>query len=185
MINIEQEADGIYRKHEHYSRVFYKSPYYKMWNLILPHLHGKIIDLGCGPGQFLDMCAANGFEDYTGYDISQVAIDKCNEIITHRNYESRVKKVNLLETDAIEYGSVYVMSEILEHIEDDHKILSLIPTGSKVIITLPNFLGGSHVRKFETRHDISERFTEIEFDSFYKCQMGKDTHITIAIGIKK
>lgn len=188
---IEQEADGIYTRSRHYNLPYSESPYYRVWEQILKYVCGSVIDLGCGPGQFLEMCLKHGITKYTGYDISLVAIMKAEYIKAKYKadiypYIVDLHKTDLLKEFKLKEGSTYVLCEILEHIEDDGYILSLIPKGENVIITLPNYLGGSHVRKFDTKEEIEERYhSDIKFSSFDVCPMGNEGKIIVCNGLKK
>lgn len=183
---LEDEADQIYKTSGHYSLPYTKSRYYKVWETVLKYVKGNLVDLGCGPGQFMDMCLANGVKSYTGYDNSSVAIDKAKKIYYNKYRNSKVwlGKIDLLTWPDIREGDTYTLIEILEHIDQDYKLLDLIPTNKQVVITVPNYLGGSHVRKFDTIEDVINRFPEIKFSNFEVINMGKDTHIIVAVGIK-
>ena len=59
---------------------------------------------------------------------------------------------------------VFVLTEVLEHVTDDLGILSRLPSGGHVIVTVPNFDSAGHVRHFESVDQVIERFeTLIDF----------------------
>jgi SAM-dependent methyltransferase len=176
-INIEAEADHIYTNFEHYSRHYSKSGYYKVWLSTLKYIKGKVVDLGCGPGQYMQLCLDNDI-DYTGYDISGVAISKAKEIA--KGYKSvKLYKADLFEVD-IDNSDTYVCCEMLEHIEKDHELLSKIK--GKLVFTVPNYLGGSHVRKFDTLLDVMKRYDYIEYEAGETIKLSDTAKIHILSG---
>ena len=55
----------------------------------------------------------------------------------------------------------YVLVEILEHLNQDKALLAKIPKGKEVILSVPSYLGGSHVRKFDNTDQVRERYGAI------------------------
>ena len=110
---------------------------------------GKILDLGCGTGSLADYF----FGDYTGLDISKVAIEKAKEI---RRKDAKFFVHNctdLSDYDVKDFDTI-VLAEFLEHIENDDKIFDVISKNAKkdarLIITCPNgprIPDESHVRE--------------------------------------
>jgi len=186
---IEQEADGIYTRSKTYCKPYYESPYFSVWKGIFEFINDDVetvVDMGCGPGQFMDFCMTFDIFEYHGYDISGVAISMAEEIRRKKHLNKRVflHKCNLLQMAEIADGDVYILSEILEHITNDHDILKLIPSGKQVIIALPNYMGGSHVRKFTHWQQIADRYKEISFILWKTIPMGNHREIIIGAGIK-
>lgn len=186
--SIEEEADHIYSTSVHYSKPYNESHYYNMWDKALQYCNGKVIDLGCGPGQVAEMICLKGYKPikkYIGYDISKVAIDKC--INKELSYLDTFKfyKQNLLENPNIEEGDCYICLEMLEHIQDDYKILNLIPKGKEVVISVPSYLGGSHVRKFNNVSQVEARYSNhIDFTDFHVIKYAGGAKIFVAAGTK-
>ena len=54
---------------------------------------------------------------------------------------------------------VYVFCEVLEHITEDFAVLSKVPAGCRVIITVPTMDSESHVRHFPRQEDAVLRYT--------------------------
>jgi len=134
--------------------------YYPLWEWFLDKFgYGNILDVGCGTGRF----ARKAIEKYcsvVGIDFSSVAIEKARE------YEPKGKYVCLDVEDPnadifklFSYDVVF-LSEILEHIADDLKLLSQIPKRKHVFLTVPNFNGDGHVRWFNTLAAVEERYGE-------------------------
>jgi hypothetical protein len=75
-----------------------------------------------------------------------------------------------------QYDAV-VTTEFLEHVEADLEILSRIPTGVRVLGTVPNFPFVSHVRHFKDVDSVEERyapsFRSLRVDTFLGNASGK------------
>jgi ubiquinone/menaquinone biosynthesis C-methylase UbiE len=102
---------------------------------LLPLVTGnKILDIGCGPGSFVNELSTRGFEA-TGIDITSKFIS-----FARKNYQG-----NFLVADAYdlpfkdrEFDTVFVRN-VLEHLENDLKALKeAIRVGNKVVITVPH-----------------------------------------------
>jgi trans-aconitate methyltransferase len=142
--------------------------YMILYNRVLKHLppvgpKNLIIDLGCGYGNFAKVLKNQGygFDFYLGIDVSDVAI-KCAEgwnpgfkfvQADLLNPKSTRKYFNPLAT--------YIALEVLEHIPDDLAVLKILPVGSRVILSVPNFDAGSHVRFFHNEKQARARYSQI------------------------
>jgi 2-polyprenyl-6-hydroxyphenyl methylase/3-demethylubiquinone-9 3-methyltransferase len=74
-------------------------------DLVYPYVekyanHGSILDLGCGSGNTGNELDANAYADYTGVDISDVAIEKAR-VRTEEN--RRVDKNNYFQSNILSY----------------------------------------------------------------------------------
>ena len=138
--------------------------YNTAYNLLPPRdEYPKIIDLGCGVGYFATLITEH---HYTGIDFSAKVIEIAKEI----NPNKKFIQANLLDETVYSYiydkSSVYVCLEALEHIEKDIEVLRTIPSGSPIIISVPNRDFISHVRFFKNQNEIIERYKDIiEFDN--------------------
>jgi SAM-dependent methyltransferase len=152
--------DEAFRADEHFNAPFYQSPYYPTWLVVVDRLRHygcrRILDVGCGPGQFAGLVDDWGFESYVGLDFSAVAIGKARERVPRFVYRSGDVRAEAtyqgLDFDAI------VCMEVLEHIEEDLTILSCFPRGTRCMITVPNFPWRSHVRHFDSADAARERY---------------------------
>lgn len=97
----------------------------------------RILDFGCGMGQFANLCKINGF-DVTGYDVSEYAakylaeVDKIPTISGHLTQD-------LFKKNTFDF---IVTFDVVEHIVDFEKVLGYfrywLKTPGILIITTPN-----------------------------------------------
>jgi 2-polyprenyl-3-methyl-5-hydroxy-6-metoxy-1,4-benzoquinol methylase len=116
----------------------------------------NIIDVGCGSGRLAHVFRENGFDgSYLGIDFSKNAIDYCR-----RTYPYEFKQYNIFDVSYENYDNI-VCLEVLEHINDDIKFISIIPKSKVFIFSVPNFGGISHVRYFSSIMDVKERYNDL------------------------
>lgn len=144
----------------------------------------KIIEIGCGSGLFANMLFDNGYSDYVGIDFSPEAI-------------RLAKKANIQHTekficcDAFEYlsnysgkdNTVFVIFEVLEHINRDIELLNMLPSKSRIIFSVPNFKSFNHIRVFNDLQEIKERYTMLNIHTYHELPSqteGKVYHFVVA-----
>ena len=180
-----EEYDKIYTQKWYYRCPWNESPFGKLLEKVAEHIKDTdtVVELGCGTGQLMELLLEKGIPKYIGYDFSQVGIDLAREKTGQHDVEIFCR--DLYELEFLPFADVYIAVEVFEHLKDDcdKKLLSFIPQGKKVVITVPNFLGGSHVRMFATKEDILNRYDEIKFDEI--TELGSETKKFICIGEKK
>ncbi len=153
--------DDIYRKSPKYDADFQDSIYLPTWikvlEIIMANKYNKLLDLGCGPGQFAEFLVSNTTNlTYTGVDFSRVAIDAAKlrcpsaEFINADIFSSKL----YLNTD---YQAL-LMLEVLEHVQNDLELFEKIPEGTRIIASVPNFDSFGHVRFFQNESAVSERY---------------------------
>lgn len=108
---------------------------------------GKVLDCGCGLGTLQHF-----IKNYSGFDFSEEAVKLANHpnVVVGDIYD---KQNYLADYD------ILVSTEVLEHI-DDLKFLSNIPTGKRIIFSVPNFKDESHLRIY-TENIIKHRFNAL------------------------
>ena len=144
------------------------SPYYATWSVIADRLmryaemdRVRVLDIGCGVGQFARLLQDKGFRNYTGIDFSGVAIAQARV---------RCQSFTFMQEDALTSGyvsdgfDVVTMLEFLEHIEGDIAVLKRIPAGTRVYATVPNFSYTSHVRYFADAGSVYSRYSALFTD---------------------
>jgi len=160
---IREEANGIYANELNaYSKHYSESPYIKLWNKVASYVNDEdtVCDVGCGPGQFMELLLDKEVKAYTGIDISPVAVSKACSLLAKRKDAHKASLVctNILNGFAMPDADKYVLVEILEHLNQDKALLARIPKGKEVILSVPSYLGGSHVRKFDNVDQVRDRY---------------------------
>ena len=118
---------------------------------------GRALDLGCGTGQLAQLMIELGKNFILGIDFSPVAIDYAKQLINNGNfviadlYKPETYE-NLPEYDCI------VMSEVMEHLENDITVLNFILPETHLIFTVPNYITDSHVRGFRSEQEVHDRY---------------------------
>jgi SAM-dependent methyltransferase len=158
---LEKPYDEVYSRKESYRGHYSKSSYLKVWQEVAKNINSedRVIDLGCGTGQVMELLLDKGIKQFIGYDFSTVAVELANNRVAGRN--AKVEYRDLYELEPLPDADVYIACEVMEHIKNDIEVLSLIPLNKKVILTVPNYLGGSHVRKFNTEDEVTSRYASI------------------------
>ncbi len=169
---IRDECNHIYGKEDekrHYNRPYSSSPYLRVWTEVAKHVNAgdSVVDIGCGVGQVMNLMLDKKVDKYAGFDISAAAISNACKRLVKRTDQDKVSLTcaNIFDWDVIPDADVYIMIEILEHITLDKQMLAKIPAGKRIVITLPSFLGGSHVRKFDSCDEVAERYSDIIVNS--------------------
>lgn len=92
--------------------------YARMYNHLMPEdKHAMILDLACGPGQFLDYCKGKGYENVTG-------VDHCGEMV---DFARDKVGVRVTQSDALTFlkaaphntYSLIVMNDFIEHVDKE------------------------------------------------------------------
>ena len=130
----------------------------KIWRKALSQISKikPIVDMGCGVGMLAELCKETGHKYEVGFDFSSIAIEKARKRVPHTRFEQiDFNKADIsFHTD----GYVFIFFEILEHLEEDLNLLSQIKPRNKIFISVPNFDSESHVRHFDSMHDVFRRY---------------------------
>ena len=133
--------------------------------------------MGCGPGQFADLCVGAKHR-YVGVDFSEVAITHGRRVVPQATFHlvDVVKDASLLTKG--DYDAVTFI-EFLEHIDEDLMVLSFIPEGKRVVLTVPKFWCEGHVRVFKTSNSVALRYEKlIDIESLDALELGDlSTHL--------
>lgn len=171
-MGIEQPAsyyDAVYRESEKYKGSPHESQMARVWQWFVDRINRSpyLIDFGCGTGQFAEfMGDSKKGCSYYGYDFSVEAIRIANDRMRTKWpypgnwYEFHCTDITKTDFDFRYKPCVFVMSEFLEHIEDDQGVLERIDKGDKVLLSVPNFDDPAHVRHFKNKKEGFNRYSK-------------------------
>jgi len=145
----------IYRESSEYKLPYNRSCYFDLWNIILGLIPVKIpiIELGCGTGQFAQMCIDAEKNYLYGYDFSLEAITIAKENGLNVCELADITKVNI--------GDCFIVClETLEHTRD-FKVIENIGLGKEFLFSLPDFNDPAHVRYFHSINNIVDRYKNV------------------------
>ncbi|MHB8622283.1 MAG: class I SAM-dependent methyltransferase [Sulfuricaulis sp.] len=115
------------------------------------HEKVRILDFGCGYGEFLAMCSLYGFESY--------GIDRSSARRDHGRYSSVFAELDDLQNSEAGAKAFHAITlfEVLEHLDDPRAILEalskLIVVGGILILETPDCTG---VTNITTRNDYDK-----------------------------
>ena len=158
MLNRPAYYDGIYAQSAKYSCHYSQSVYYPVWKEAVKHINGRVLEWGCGTGQFAKMLIDTTKDiKYLGVDYSSEAIRQAKEMNPALSFLCEdIFNLNIAIVDT------YVALEVLEHIQNDIGLVSKIPAGRKIIFSLPDFKAENHYRFFKNKKDIRSRYTRLD-----------------------
>ena len=131
----------------------YRELYHKVARLIAPGQ--RIVDLGCGSGRFASLVIPEA-ASYVGIDFSRellLAAAMYNDVLI----PGRFRQADL-RTCAIPDADVYVLLEVLEHLDDDLALLARLPKGSTLVASVPSFDSASHMQVFPSEANVWSRY---------------------------
>ena len=134
--------------------------YWPGWDIVLGWLspEDRLADFGCGHGQFDEYLVNHGYNLVYGADYSAVAIDLAKKRLPA--HADKFNQLDLRNGSAFKFNGydVALFMETLEHVPDDLAVLSYVPSGKRVIITLPSFDYTSHYRHFNSLDECEARY---------------------------
>lgn len=154
--------DSIYAQSEKYQMNSANSVYLPVWDKVAELLKKNqvqsVLDIGCGPGQFAEYILKELPNlNYQGLDYSEKAINAARLRCPNANFDIK----DLMQENTLIYSAdVFVILEVLEHIEKDIELLSKIPENQKVIFSVPNIDSFGHVRFFKNSESVFDRYNE-------------------------
>ncbi len=149
---------GNAHKPEHYTAFRYYFLFAALVTRLAPDGDESVLDIGCGPGHLAGLLRDVGVSRYCGFDFSEARIEFAAS--TYPDCEFHV--ADIFETDlfeTVDYNTV-VCTEVLEHIERDHEVLSKIKPGTRFLGSVPSYDSAAHVRYFINKSDVEDRYRE-------------------------
>lgn len=173
-----------------YFKHYKDSYYYPSWLNAMKYLafvnrKVKVLEIGCGVGQFANLLFDYGFDNYIGIDYASCAIEQAK--ITNSNYADNFYCEDVFQSDIIkaDYGIVIVF-EVLEHLNKDLELLDLIQSGTNILFSVPDFPDPYHVRFFKNEEEIRERYVKaIEFFQIDKTTINPGYNLYLVSGRKR
>jgi glycosyltransferase involved in cell wall biosynthesis/SAM-dependent methyltransferase len=167
---------------KHYSEIYYFEIWSKALELIKQIDNPSLIDIGCGPGQFAKLIFDNNITDYKGIDFSQEAIKYAK--IRNDKYRKLFSVDNAYTTDLVhENYNTAIIFEVLEHVDEDLKILSRIREATNILFSVPSFYSDGHVRWFDTEQQVIERYKDnVIIENIFKFSLGGSNIIYLIKG---
>ncbi len=153
--------DAIYSRSEEYQQQPEESVYFEVWSHVLSLIKmlmpTKVIDIGCGPGQFAQYFI-NEYKQgsYTGIDTSPLAISQAKQRVEKGSFA--VSKLEDLDSQIVSNADCFIALEVLEHIEKDIELMRLIPSDKELIFSVPNFDSFGHIRYFMNPSQVEARY---------------------------
>jgi hypothetical protein len=148
------KAEDFYQKDHYLSKLSleeqygYFSVFREILETMTPDKCDKILDFGCGAGDYVEFLLADGFPNVKGFEINRTFV----------NHNSKSLK-GRVEYDYNELSgqkfNVIILNMVLEHIERpidflNEKVLSLLEENGYAIVSIPNI--SSLNRKFLGKH---------------------------------
>ncbi len=113
----------------------------------------RVAEFGCGAGQLAVLLMEYGCDYVLGVDIAERGLDiarQLNPNIADRFYEGSLYNPNVYRRTQYDMA---IFCEVLEHLDHDLSALRGIPSGMKVIISVPTAESKEHVRCFPLKPD--------------------------------
>ena len=168
--------NSIYAGSHKYKSHYLESIYLPIWKDVVSVIHKhnyRIIDVGCGTGQFAQLCFDEDIKYEAGLDFSFEAIKMAKQTNPSLFFKQEdFLKSNKKYSDEYEYDAV-VCLEVLEHIENDYHVINRFDKGKDLILSVPNFDSKGHVRVFDNELHIRKRYEQLmDIDYIKKYPIG-------------
>ena len=148
--------DNVYSTVSAYHVPYWRSHYYFLWTVIADRLRSRgvqrVLEVGCGSGQLAELLLSQGVTEYVGFDFSEKAIALASEHLKDATFYCDDARTTMLFEQA--HFDALICTEVLEHVEDDLKIIARFPQGCSCIFSVPNFPYPSHVRNFKNAQEV-------------------------------
>jgi len=131
--------------------------------------HAAILDVGCSSGAVLEFLKTKGFDNCTGIDISNEAV---------QNGKNRKLTIVQGSADQLPFSHNHfdcvIASDIIEHVQDDQQVISeihrVLKTNGIAIIFVPafHFLWSHHdvINKHYRRYTLTDITTKLAQEGF-------------------
>lgn len=166
----------LYKSSEKYRLTYKDSRHYvvmtQAMRFVKQFASPKILEIGCGTGQFAHYLYDEGFKDYQGVDFSPEAVELAKKTVKQCFSVADCRNGGILGGD----HDLVIALELLEHIRDDLSVINNIREGTDIIFSLPTFADLAHIRKFRKQRDIEKRYSRnidikkiVRIDKWFVC----------------
>ena len=145
-----------------------ESPWLQVYERLVAMIepHEEVVDLGCGTGRFIELLRrSNHYAKTIGVDWSSSALEEASGYVSGNGLHDpswRLEDLADWQADAERAGNtVFVCSEVLEHLPEDIDLVRRIPPGHRFLFTVPNFESESHLRIFPDVGDVWRRYSSL------------------------
>ena len=134
---------------------------------------------------FAKLLFKKGYTNYMGFDFAQKRVNIAKEFVpTFKFFRRNAYDTKYLKPIYKRY-EYFIILEVLEHLENDLDVISMIPNGRKIIFSVPNYLSSSHVRAFHNQRMIKNRFKDLVEFLEIKTFTGNRTRHRNAYGVSR
>lgn len=154
--------DDAYTNGAPYQVHWSDSHYLPVWEAICERVPqgAHIFEVGCGPAQLAQMLFDKGIPaTYVGFDFSPTAVEMAQRNVPGQRFEVADAHTTDLFT-TVDYDTV-ICTEVLEHITEDVAVVKRIPSGKRLLGTVPDFDADTHVRWFKDADEVRERYGDL------------------------
>ena len=134
----------------------YELIYAHVMRRLSEEIRPRVLECGCGTGALAEQIIRAGYH-YAGFDFSQTALNMCPQSTKPRFYLLDAYESLIWETGG--YDTV-VAIEVFEHL-NDLRVLAMIPKGTRVIFSVPDFDSYSHLRTYPDLVSIEEYYKDV------------------------
>lgn len=146
-----------------YSLPYWRTWFYPLYKAVIGRIRSEgaqaVLEVGCGSGALAHMLLEYPAIRYKGFDFSEEAV---RQAMARTGRGAAFWVADALSEKS--YDGVYdciVCTEVLEHIDEDLKVISLWKPGTFCLCSVPNFDASTHVRHFLDESAVEERYSSL------------------------
>ena len=189
MANVFLKEKAYYNEVYKVSELYNKPPeevfYYPIWLNILMLTRDKeeIYEVGCGSGQLANLLLAHGRNYVKGWDYAEEAIRLAHKL--NPGHKDKFECRDLFTFKGFKKGITVISTEVLEHLDDDHFVIRLLPKGTRFIFSVPDYKAETHKRVFKTRRSIELRYPSLKITYYKKFRVSRNGSIFLVDSVKR
>jgi len=176
--------DEAYKNSTEYKKEPEDSMYINVWNKAISLIKNeRVVDFGCGSGQFAKLLLKNGKRFVKGIDFSNEAISIAQRL--NKEHRALFTVGDLLKIEKLPAHDLIICFEVLEHIVKDLDVIKKVASGKRFIFSVPNYDYKSHVRKFANQGEIALRYGSfLDIKEIYLIAMSDKNIIWLVDSVK-